>query len=63
MRQELYNRIVDETVYIARASEGSISVDWLMSQPIAIRKKYVESFNEELKQRQEKMEKMKKKKR
>lgn len=60
IRQELYERIVDEAVYIARASEGSISVEWILSQPIAVRKKYIETFNEELKERKKAVDKMKK---
>lgn len=60
IRQNMYDRIVDEAVFVARASEGAISVDWIMSQPISIRLKYVESFTEELKERKEKMEKSRK---
>lgn len=52
----MYEQIVDESVFISRASEGAISTDWVMSQPILIRKKYVESFTEELKERKQKME-------
>ena len=59
IRQELYERIVDEAVYIARASEGAISVEWVLSQPIAVRKKYIESFDKELKERKKAIEKMK----
>lgn len=53
----MYEQIVDEAVFIARASEGAISTDWVMSQPVSIRKKYVESFTEELKERQQKLKK------
>ena len=60
LRQDLYTKIVDEAVFIARASEGAISVEWILDQPIAIRKKYVESFDEELKERKKQIEKMKK---
>ena len=63
IRQELYERIVDEAVYIARASDGAISVEWVLSQPIAVRKKYIESFNEELEKRKQTLEKMKKNRR
>lgn len=45
--------IFDEVIFVARASEGSISVDWLMNQPIYIRKKYVEVFTKELKEREQ----------
>lgn len=60
LRQEMYERIVDEAVYIARASEGAISVEWILSQPIAVRKKYIEKFNEELEQRRKAIDKIKK---
>lgn len=52
----MYESIVDEAVFIARASEGAISTDWVMNQPISIRKKYVDSFTEELKERKQRME-------
>lgn len=57
MRQQRYERIVEETVYIARASEGSISTDWLMEQPIFIRTKYVEELDKEMKERQKQLNK------
>lgn len=59
IRQELYERIIDEAVYIARASEGAISVEWVLEQPISVRKKYIESFNKELKDRKKQIEHMK----
>ena len=59
IRQQLYESIVDEALFVSRASEGAVSADWLMGQPIFIRKKYVESFTKELKER-EKMLKHKK---
>ena len=52
MRQKMYETIVDETLFISRASEGSVSADWVMNQPIFIRKKYVDMFNKELKERE-----------
>ena len=52
MRQQKYERIVDETLYVARASEGAISADWLMEQPIFIRTKYVDQLDKEMKERQ-----------
>ena len=55
IRQIVYENIIDEALFIARASEGAISVEWVMSQPIFIRKKYVESFNKELKEREARM--------
>lgn len=55
IRQIVYENIVDEAMFIARASEGAISVEWIMSQPIFIRKKYVDTFNKELKEREARM--------
>ena len=52
VRQKIYENIVDETLFIARASEGAVTAEWLMEQPIFIRKKYVKSFEEELKERE-----------
>ena len=48
----MYERIIDETLFIARASEGAVSAEWLMEQPIFVRKKYVESFTKELEERE-----------
>lgn len=45
-------------MFIARASEGAVSMEWILTQPIAIRKKYVEQFTEELKERQKRMQNM-----
>ena len=59
IRQKLYENIIDETMFIARASEGAITPDWLWQQPIFIRKKYVESFTKELQERQERLNKKK----
>lgn len=44
-------------MFISRASEGSVSLDWVMNQPIFIRKKYVESFQKELKEREARLRK------
>ena len=44
-------------MFISRASEGSVSLDWVMEQPIFIRKKYVESFQKELKERESRLKK------
>ena len=52
IRQQLYENIIDETLFISRASEGAVSAEWVMEQPIFIRKKYVKSFTQELKDRQ-----------
>ena len=60
LRQERYERIIDETLFISRASEGAVSAEWVMEQPIFIREKYVKSFEKELKERQAQLEKSKK---
>lgn len=52
IRQQLYERIIDESLFVSRASEGAVSAEWMMKQPIFIRKKYVKSFTEELKKRE-----------
>ncbi len=59
VRQQLYENIIDESMFVARASEGAVSLDWIMNQPIFIRKKYVESFTKELKEREAKLKKNK----
>ena len=61
VRQQMYENIVDETLFISRASEGAVSAEWVMSQPIFICKKYVESFQKELKQREQLLNARKKK--
>ena len=43
-------------MFVARASEGAVSIEWLMNEPIFIRKKYVESFRKELKEREERLQ-------
>ena len=57
LRQARYEKIIDETLYIARASEGAISADWVMNQPIFIRTKYVEELDKEMKERQKQLSK------
>ena len=57
IRRQLYENIVDETLFIARASEGAVSAEWVMQQPVFIRKKYVESFIKELKERERALKK------
>lgn len=52
VRQQLYENITDEALFISRASEGAVSTEWIMEQPIFIRKKYVEAFSKELKERE-----------
>lgn len=59
VRQQLYENIIDETLFISRASEGAVSAEWVMQQPVFIRKKYVESFTKELKERQRALKKNK----
>ena len=55
VRQQLYENIIDEAMFISRASEGAVSLEWIMDQPISIRKKYAEEFRKEVKERQERM--------
>ena len=59
IRQQMYENIIDEALFIARASEGAVSAEWVMSQPIFIRKKYVKQFSEELKERKAELDKNK----
>lgn len=59
MRQERYKNILDELVFVARASEGSVSVEWLKDQPILMRRKYVEDFKKELEEREKSLNKKK----
>lgn len=46
-------------MFISRASEGAVSLEWLMEQPVSIRKKYFDQFQKEVKERQEKLNKNK----
>lgn len=62
IRQRLYENIIDEAMYIARGSEGSISLNWVMEQPVFIRKKYFESMKDEVKERRKILENRKAKK-
>ena len=52
VRQQLYENIIDEALFISRASEGSVSAEWIMGQPIFIRKKYSDFFAKQLKERE-----------
>ena len=63
VRQQLYENIVDEALFISRASEGAVSAEWIMEQPVFIRKKYVDSFTKELKEREKSLSKSKSSKR
>ena len=60
IRQQIYENIIDETLFISRASEGAVSAEWLMDQPIFVRKKYVESFEKELREREKRLKQGKK---
>lgn len=51
----MYENIIDETLFISRASEGAVSAEWVMNQPIFIRKKYVDMFQKELQDREKKL--------
>lgn len=51
IRQKLYENIVDEAMYIARGSEGAVTLDWLMNQPIFIRKRYLDQMKDEVAER------------
>ena len=55
MRTQKYENIIDEVMFISRATEGAVSVDWVMNQPISIRKKYVKDLEKELKEREQKL--------
>ena len=59
VRQNLYENIIDEALFVSRASEGAVSAEWLMDQPIFIRKKYVDSFVKELKEREKSLKRHK----
>jgi hypothetical protein len=59
VRQRVYENIIDETMFIARASEGAVSAEWLMGQPIFIRKKYVDGFSKELRDREARLKQRK----
>ena len=51
LRKMLYENIVDEAMYIARGAEGAVSLDWVMDQPVFIRKKYFKQMKEEIEDR------------
>lgn len=53
----MYENVVDEAMFISRASEGAVSMEWIMDQPVSIRKKYFEKFQKEIKERQERLNK------
>lgn len=62
VRQRLYENIVDEAMYIARGSEGAVTLDWLMNQPIFIRKRYLDQMKDEVNERKKILDTRKKKK-
>jgi len=43
-------------MYIARGSEGAVTLEWLMDQPIFIRKRYLEQMKDEVKERKKIMD-------
>jgi hypothetical protein len=51
----MYENIIDEALFISRASEGAVSTEWIMNEPIFIRKKYAELLHNELEERARKM--------
>lgn len=59
IRQKMYENIIEDVIFISRASEGAISTEWLYEQPIFIRKKYTESFKKELTERKKALEQKK----
>lgn len=56
IRQRLYENIVDEAMYIARGSEGAVSLEWVMNQPVFIRKKYLQEMKDEVEERKRLLE-------
>ena len=56
VRQKLYENITDEAMYLARGSEGAVTLDWIMTQPIFIRKRYLEQMKDEVKERKKLIE-------
>ena len=49
-------------MYIARGSEGAVTLDWLMNQPIFIRKRYLDQMKDEVNERKKILDTRKKKK-
>ena len=43
-------------MFVARASEGAVSLEWIMDQPIFIRKKYMNELQAEMKERKQRIE-------
>ena len=55
MRQDACKHIIDDMIFISRASEGAISIAWLQNQPIYIRMRCKEAMVKELKDREAKL--------
>ena len=51
LRKLLYENILDEAMYVARGSEGAVSLEWIMNQPVFVRKKYFKQMKEEVSER------------
>ena len=51
----MHDNIIDEIMFVSRASEGAVTPDWMMQQPISVRKKYVDNFMKELKEREQRL--------
>lgn len=47
----LCDEIIDEVMFISRATEGAIPPDFILSQPIRFRKRYSEALQKELEDR------------
>lgn len=62
MRQQRYEKIIEETLFIARASDGAVSAEWVMDQPIFIRTKYVEELDKEMQERKKQIDQQRQKK-
>lgn len=62
IRQKLYENIVDEAMFIARGAEGAVSLDWIMNQPVFIRKRYLKKMKEEVEERKKLIDSRKSKK-
>ncbi len=61
IRQKLYENIIDEATYVARGSEGAVSMEWIMNQPVFIRKRYFEQMKDEVAERNKRIEESKRK--
>lgn len=57
IRQKMYENITNECIFISRASEGALTSEWVMEQPIFMRKKLFKSFQKELNERKQRLNK------